>query len=286
MNEAVAVAVLWVALVGGVAALVARRMSVAPPSRRWTALETRAGAAADQSVRSLGRPLTAAIFLGAGMAFTIATCWILGRFAKALEGTLDRPAFTYFEGHHVGWLSGASRLLTQMGNGLPTRMIALLAAIAFAVLWRRARWWAPPVALVVGFAMERFGAELLRLVVHRGHPPTTLGTWPSGGCARLILVYGLVVFLYQRWRGRGVGREAAWAWAGLAVLAAVEAFTRVYLLKHWLTDAAGGLVFGTLLLVTMMGTFALLDWTLQTPTDRTTAPALEELTRLPATAGE
>ncbi len=263
MNEAVAVAVVWLALVGGTAGLLARRARTGSPdpSTHWLLSRTRPVAAL--SVHSLGRPLSAGIVLGAGMAYTIAVCWVLGRGAKAVEEALDHPAFSFFDDHQAHWLSSASSLLTQMGNRDPTVVVTVVAAVVFAVLWRKSRWWAPPVTLLVAFAMERFGAELLRLVVHRGHPPTTLGTWPSGGCARLILVYGLVIFLYQRWRGRGIGSEAAWLWLGLALLAGVEAFTRVYLLKHWLTDAAGGLVFGTLLLMTMMATFTVLDWPLE-----------------------
>lgn len=259
MSEAVAVAAVWLALVGGTAGLLARRVSAGLPKRSTGSFLSRTRTVADQSVRSLGRSMTAGVVLGAGLACTITVCWILGRGAKLLEGSLDRPAFSFFEGHQTHWLVSASRLLTQMGNSTPTRLLTVVAALVFALLWRKGRWWAPPVTLLVGIAMERFGAELLRLVVHRGHPPTTLGTWPSGGCARLILVYGLVVFFYQRWRGRGITPGSAWLWAGLALLASIEAFTRVYLLEHWLTDAVGGLVFGFLLLLTMMASFAVLD---------------------------
>ena len=45
----------------------------------------------------------------------------------------------------------------------------------------------------------------------------------------------------------------------LAFLAAVEAYSRTYLLKHWITDVVGGLLFGTGLLLIATLAFAILD---------------------------
>ena len=38
--------------------------------------------------------------------------------------------------------------------------------------------------------MEKYGGIIIKKVVNRGHPPTTHGTWVSGGCARLLIVSG------------------------------------------------------------------------------------------------
>jgi hypothetical protein len=35
-------------------------------------------------------------------------------------------------------------------------------------------------------------------VVRRGHPPTTFGTYPRGGCARVLIVDGLILFMFER----------------------------------------------------------------------------------------
>jgi len=49
------------------------------------------------------------------------------------------------------------------------------------------------------------------------------------------------------------------AWSALAFLAAVEAYSRTYLLKHWITDVAGGLIFGTMILLVVIATTRVLD---------------------------
>ncbi|MDQ1655188.1 MAG: superfamily, partial [Cryptosporangiaceae bacterium] len=50
---------------------------------------------------------------------------------------------------------------------------------------------------------------------------------------------------------RGRWRTAAWAVVALA--AGVEGYTRIYLLKHWATDAVGGWLFGGLVLAAVAG---------------------------------
>lgn len=259
MSTSVIVGVVWVSLVL-VAGLVGT-LRVGRPSRQGetTRVGRRLSAAADAGVRELGRPVAAAVVLAAGVAVTVGSCWMLGRLAGWLQGSVDVPVFRWFEHRQAGgWWLRLNSLLTQMGNGTETQLLAVVGAIVFAVGCRKRRWWAPFLILPVGYLCERFGAQLLREVVHRGHPPTTLGTWPSGGCARLILILGLAIFLYVRWR-RPSRRVVVGLWSVLAVLASIEAYTRVYLLKHWLTDAIGGLIYGTMLLLTLILTFSVLD---------------------------
>ena len=88
-------------------------------------------------------------------------------------------------------------------------------------------------------------------MVDRGHPPTTLGTWPSGGCARVILVYGLIVYFSLRWRDTESVRAWVAGWSLVALAASIQAYAHLYNLEHWFTDVAGGLVFGVILLLTM-----------------------------------
>ena len=110
----------------------------------------------------------------------------------------------------------------------------MLGAVGLAVLWIRRRWWVPAIILPVGYLMEKYGQEPLKLVVHRGHPPTTLGTWPSGGCARVILVYGLIVFFILR--GRSPRSVVPWA-AGWSLVASLRRFRRMRGSTTWSTGS-------------------------------------------------
>jgi membrane-associated phospholipid phosphatase len=89
----------------------------------------------------------------------------------------------------------------------------------------------------------------LRHVFHRLGPPTSpLGTYPSGGCDRCIVFYGLIAYLlWHAFSGRRT--TAIWAAAVVAALGFNEAYSRVYLSLHWLTDALSGLIYGVLLLI-------------------------------------
>ena len=42
-------------------------------------------------------------------------------------------------------------------------------------------------------------------------------------------------------------------WTVLAGLAFTEAYTRIFLIKHWLMDVLGGWIFGSLLLMVFIG---------------------------------
>ena len=139
----------------------------------------------------------------------------------------------------------------MMGNSSVTRPLALVAGVVIALLWftRGMRWWVPLLTFPVGYAMEAFGQVMLKLTVHRGHPPTDRGTYPSGGCARVVVVYGLIIVLLLLWRHRPVS-VSAWA-AGISVTllaTSIEGYARVYNQEHWFTDVIGGIVFGFLTL--------------------------------------
>jgi hypothetical protein len=161
---------------------------------------------------------------------------------------IDRPIFNWMTKHQVHDLAALMKRLTKLGDTWTTWGAALAAAACLAVTWRH-RKWLPPVALTAAIVIDHFTTLALRHVFHRLGPPTSpLGTYPSGGCDRVILFYGLIAYLLWR-EFSGQRRTAIVVAAAVAALGFNEAYSRVYLSLHWCTDALSGLLYGGLLLV-------------------------------------
>jgi hypothetical protein len=161
--------------------------------------------------------------------------------------TIDRPIFNWIGKHQVHALAALMKRLTKLGDTWTTWGASLAAAACLAVTWRSKRWL-PPVALAVAIVADHFTTLALRHTFHRLGPPTSpLGTYPSGGCDRVIVFYGLIAYLL--WREFSGQRRTAIAFGTVvAALGFNEAFSRIYLSLHWTTDALSGLLYGTLLL--------------------------------------
>lgn len=197
-----------------------------------------------------GRFATGAVVVLAGWAVTIIVGWFLGELAHALEDSVDWPVFRWFRDHQVDGWSDAWAHITNIGSPMITAEVAVVGAVVLGVLWwRRQRpWWLPGLCLALGLVLVRYAQFLLKEVVDRGHPPTTLGTWPSGGCARVIVVYGLIMFFLLRWAEvRGRRPWILWATA-TALVVSVQGYARAYNLEHWITDVVGGVVFGSMVI--------------------------------------
>ena len=221
----------------------------------------------DTLVTELGRGWAALAVLAAGSAATFAIGWPAGRLAHALEDPLDWPMFRWASDQmEPGTWTSVQDVLTQMGNRPEIKAVAVVAAVVLAVAWRR-RWWMPVVLIAAAFFVEKYVQAGLARVVDRGHPPTTMGTYPSGGCARLISIYGTILFLALRtWRPTPVVQGVLWTL--LAEAAWLEGYARTYRLEHWFTDVLGGWLVGALLLVVFTATAATLA---HRPTDESPA---------------
>jgi hypothetical protein len=86
----------------------------------------------------------------------------------------------------------------------------------------------------------------------------------------VILAIMVIPRLSRAWR--------AGLWTGLATAGVIEAFTRVYLSKHWFTDALFALPFGTLLLLTNVAAITALAYRDELP-DRAEADHSEAAER-------
>lgn len=214
-------------------------------------LRRRASIAVRTTVEQLGAVMAAAIIALAGAGLVMVLLWPLGRLAHLAEPFTDVPVFHWFQARQVASWSRLWRFLTDIGSLNLTQTVTVVGSVVFAVLFARRRWWLPPLVMCSGYLMEKYLQQTLKLVVDRGHPPTTLGTWPSGGCARVILVYGLIVYFSMRWRETESVRAWVAGWSLVALAASIQAYARLYNLEHWFTDVAGGLVFGVVLLLTM-----------------------------------
>lgn len=227
-------------------------------ARRHTAAEVAAPVRAggrSHKVRGNGAGFTDFIWesarLGAiavvGAAVVFGLMWALGQIVVYHGLAVDKPIFTWMIHHQVHALAALMNRLTKIGNTWTCWGAALAAAVCLAGTWRTKKWL-PPAVLAGLIVIDHFTTLALRHTFHRLGPPTSpLGTYPSGGCDRVIVFYGLIAYLL--WRElSGQRRTAIWLGAGVAALGFNEAYSRAYLSLHWTTDALSGLFYGTLLL--------------------------------------
>ena len=217
----------------------------------------------DRVYGGFGRVAGFVLVIAAGSGVVWALGWIVGYIARELDPA-DHTAFAWVRPRaDISWLSPAMRVLTQMGNNRETQIITVVAAVVLSVLWwtrrRGITALTPAVLMVVAYELEHQMQHTLKLLAHRGHPPTTLGTFPSGGCARLLCVAGLAIYLLLRYFNANRSRIGIGVWTLFGVAVYIEGFARVYLSQHWVTDVFGGWIVGTMLLAVMIGAAMVLD---------------------------
>jgi len=192
--------------------------------------------------------LVAVSVAGAAVAFMIML--VLGAGWVVHHGSaIDQPIYRFTIHHQVhDWVRVMGRL-TRIGNTWTTWGAALTAAAVLAAFWPARRRWIPPVVLVTALLVDHYETLAIRHVFGRVGPPNSPhGTYPSGGCERVILFYGLIAYLTWR-QASGRRTSGIWAGVGVAMLAFNEAYSRSYLTLHWFTDAVSGLVYGVLMLL-------------------------------------
>jgi membrane-associated phospholipid phosphatase len=189
--------------------------------------------------------LAASITIGALLVYGLMA--LLGLLVVHTGPTIDRPINSWLIAHRLGFWTAPVTRLTKIGDAWTTWGAAVAAAVCLAATARRDRWLAP---IVLGslIVVDHFVTLAIRHTITRlGPPDSPLGAYPSGGCDRVIVFYGLIAYLLWR-EHSGERRTAILATAAVATLAFNEGYSRAYLTLHWFTDILSGLLYGALLL--------------------------------------
>jgi membrane-associated phospholipid phosphatase len=161
---------------------------------------------------------------------------------------IDEPVFRWTTSHQVDRWAAVMERFNKVGNTWTIWGAAGTAAACLAVTWPRQKWL-PPAALGAAVVVDKYVTLALRHKFRRPGPPDSpLGTYPSGGCDRAVLFYGLIANLLWR-EFSGSCRGKVLATGAVAALSFNIAYCREYLSKHWLTDIVTGLLYGVVLLV-------------------------------------
>lgn len=222
------------------------------PARPPRAPLMRLRTARDQMRRTLGPAGASVLFLGAGVFVVTAFGIPLGEGVERLENKVDVPIHRWVEDtaaapdwHRVLLAIG------RMGDMWETWIGGLVCAALLTLLAPAGRRWVPAVAVSTTILVEYYQQVALARIVDRGTPVGADGTFPSGGCARLITIAGISLFLLFAYTGVS-RRVQGLGWALLATLAYLEGFTRLYVSKHWFTDVPSGWIYGAALLAVLI----------------------------------
>ena len=214
------------------------------PGRRFArgAFAGRVRLAVSGLITAFGRPGAALVVLLTWMAAIVVVFWPVGKLAHALEDAVDWPVLTWVTSRRSPGFEEFNWFFTALGDRYPLKWVTVVGAVVFAVLWKR-RFWIPLIVVPAQLIVEQYVQAVVAGMVDRGHPPTGLGTYPSGGIARICMVFGtLALFVALTWR---ISRRAQVALGTFVLLLATyEGYSRIYVEKHWLTDVLSGLLFG------------------------------------------
>lgn len=135
--------------------------------------------------------------------------------------------------------------ITMLGDGAVLTVVSV--AIVVWLAWRRA--YRAAIAATIAIVAGKIFVPILKYGIQRPRPTELYGgaemfSFPSGHATMAMLIFGILAVLVSHSMGRW-GRAVVYATCGIAVIAI--AYSRVYLGAHWLSDVAGGLLFGAVM---------------------------------------
>jgi membrane-associated phospholipid phosphatase len=251
---------LAIVVFGGLLALGRRTPAVAEGQRR----RRRPPGLTARLEPAFGRISGTILVLAAGTGLSIALIWPLGYWARNFDAQDHKVYNWVFPRANIHWLHSAMRVLTEMSNNRQTQVVAAFFMVALTIVWffhrRGLVVLAPAVLILTAYEIEHQIQHTLKLLAHRTGPvPAGLGSFPSGGCARLICVYGLILYLVLRRFNKTRSKIAIVGWTLLIAATYTEAYSRLYLGKHWISDIVGGLALGVVLLAVFIAAAKMLD---------------------------
>jgi PAP2 superfamily len=257
--EKILVVLLWpvgIAVILVVTGLLARRAGRASAPVTGPRNETggRDTVVALRAARSSIIGMLLILVVGAVAVYAV-TC-LLGVLVVHAGPHIDHPIYTWTTHHRVHFWKAVMERLTKVGNTWTAWGACGAAAVCLACFYRKDKWL-PPVALGAAIVIDHYLTLALRHTFHRlGPPDSPLGTYPSGGCDRIFVFYGLIAYLIWR-EVSGRKSTAIWSAGIVAALGFSEGYSRGYLTLHWFTDIISGLIYGFLILGVFIVTISL-----------------------------
>jgi membrane-associated phospholipid phosphatase len=198
------------------------------------------------------------LILVVGAVIVYAPTALLGMLVTHAGPAVDKPVYTWTIHNRVHFWMAVMQRVAKVGDSWTVWGGSVAAAICLAACYRKDKWL-PPVALGAAVAGDHYLALALRYTFERPGPPVSPnGAFPSGGCDRVVVLYGLIAYLIWR-EFSGNSRHAIWAAGVVGALGFSEAYSRGYLTLHWFTDIISGLVYGTLILAVFIISIRLVD---------------------------
>jgi membrane-associated phospholipid phosphatase len=187
------------------------------------------------------------LILVVGAVTVYALTSLLGVLIVHAGPSIDKPIYYWMIHHRVHFWNSAMVRLTKVGDTWTTWGAAIF--------------------------IDHYLTLALRHTFHRIGPPNSpWGTFPSGGCDRIFVFYGLIAYLIWR-EVSGSRRAAVWSAGVVAALGFSEGYSRGYLTLHWFTDIISGIIYGCLILAIFIATIRVVIGPARTPGTET-APGI------------